>query len=267
MIKKIEPTSTGTNQPEWLTKYSRRGLEQIGEYLLVPRIKIVQKQADSALLDKFGLGDVIVSPLGVLIAPMTVDGKKIQPPGKPFLFTPILFWPEWLTTNPIEMRGQLPFIADRSLDPKSALAVKSQNPATRKEKRGTIEVRHVECLNFVVLVHDVEGLREAPMILSFAKSEHFTGQKFCNLISMRKASIFSGIYQAQANARKNASGEWFGLDISNPNSGSPWVTEEQYSAFTTLHEELQNVKTRGGIRAEDEELDEENGEPAPTGKF
>lgn len=238
------------------------GIEEMERFIVPPRLKIVQKQSSEELLAAFSIGTVILSPQRVLVVE----------PGTPFTFTPIFAWPEWYSANPIETKGQLPFIRERTLDPTSRLAKKCANPdfwvETVEENGKKLEIRNIEALNFLVKIHDVESVGSTDVVMSFSRGEHKTGTSFLGLIKTRRGAMYGLRFQAVIdpnNTRSNASGAWRGFDITNAPE-HPFVSEEEYPAYKLLHEEYK--AKRQSIRVDYDEVDADAaGEVVPAGEF
>lgn len=260
IAKRVDPD---LSLPAHLQGKDVEGIEDLKKYVSPPRIKIVQKSADNELLERFSLGDVIVQPAQVLVSKYDKDNPE------PFLFVPLFFFPEWATWSPIELRGQVPMILERTSDPDSVLAKKAKNPNLRfeaKEYEGRqMQVRHVEHLNFIVVLYDHE-LGIDPMVLSFQRGEHGSGIRFNSLIKMRRASLFACVFQAQVALRKGHKGEWAGLNITNPDleGSSPWVLEDEVEGLRKKHLEFKETYGAGLLRVEHEDADTDTDDAAAT---
>lgn len=234
-IQKIDPN---LNLPAHLQNKEVKGMDVIKSVVRPPMLKIVMKQSRDELLDKFGKGALICMPAEAEIAPNDV----------PFHFTPIFMWKEFITWAPIEARGNVPAILERSLDEYSDIAAKAQDSNRRVEEVDyngqSLKVRHVEHLNFMVVIHNHPlGGPDTPFVMSFARAEYRTGSNLASFIQMRKTSPFNCIFEASVckDPRSNDQGSWYGYDINNPSpdSGvSPWVTEEQSAVFEKMHDEF-----------------------------
>jgi len=245
------------------------GVEDLSQFVTPPRVKIVQKQASAMLLERFTPGDVIIVPQQVLVAPIARNEKgKVLDTGVPFFFTPVFFFPEWCLWNPIKMKGSLPAIRERSLDPKSPIAVKSKSVATWKEpcpENRECDCRYVEHLNFVcVLASDEHELAGTPIVLSFSRAEHKSGSNLASLIKLRRAPIYGCQFMGVVGHRTNSQGDWFGIDAVNPAGDSgitPFVMDEtRFKALAALHEEMRTAHESAKIRVDYDEAEEE----APT---
>lgn len=224
-----------------------RGLALINQYVTPPMLKIVQKQSSDELQAEFGIGAVVVMPNRILLAPFDAKADR----GAPFHVVPIFFYPEWLVTNPIEKRGELFFIRERSLDPRSDIALRARNrdtwyaPCPEDPK---YSIRYVETLNFIVVPIGDSPLAGTPMTMSFARGEHGSGRSFAGQIQMRKAPhICCGVYEVRAaggDKRKNQKGQWKGFDVSNPTveGVSAWLEDQaKYEAYRKVYAEMKQA--------------------------
>lgn len=254
-ITKVNPNlPTVAVVPEFMAEEEVLGLEVLKQFIVPPFIKIVQKQAGDELLQYFGAGDVILSPANAMIAEMPRDnkGRVVDGSRTSFRVVPVLFYPEWLTWNPIELKGAEPSIRYRTLDPNDPVVSKARAPALRSEPHPDhpeLKIRHVEHLNFLVILYD-HPLGSEPAILSFARGEWRSGSKFANLIRMRKAPIYGCVFEAVVTHRVGQLGDWFGFDMCNPEEGSPWVKKEEYPTFKAIHEEFDKYNKEAKIRAQ-----------------
>lgn len=229
------------------------GNEVLSRYVTPPALKIVQKQSRDELLSLFAPGTGIVVPTQAVLVENDV----------PFHFTPLFMYAEFITWTPISARARgVPAVLERSLDPKSTLAIKATNQDTWNEtivyEGKELEVRHVEHLCFVVkLVGHPLGDAIPWMTISFAKAEHKLGRALSGLIKMRNAPPFSCVFEARvAKApRSNEYGSWFGLDVNNPTDRSPWVGAEEYAANKEVHLELSRIHADGLLQVAHEEVE------------
>lgn len=251
-ITKVSPNLPVT-VPDFMAGEEVLGLDALKQYVVPPFIKIVQKQAGDELLQSFGTGDVILSPANAMIAEMPRDnkGRVLDDATASFKIVPVLFYPEWLTWNPIELKGTEQSIRYRTLDPNDAVVSKARAPALRSEPHPTnpeMKIRHVEHLNFLVILYD-HPLGTEPCILSFSRGEWKSGSKFAGLIKMRKAPIYGCVFEAVLGHRKNDKGDWWGFNMCNPSEGSPWVKKEEYETFKAIHEEFVKLHAESKLRA------------------
>lgn len=269
-ITKITPA----NVPAFMQGTENLGTELLKQFVIPPRIKIVQKQSDDALLQLFGPGDVILSPMNALVSELPRDpkGRPMDGATVSFLIVPVFFYPEWVTWNPIQLKGKSPAVVYRTTDPSDPVALKSKNQDLRYEPipgepDATLRRRHVEHLNFVVILYKSDVTRE-PCVLSFSRGEHGSGTKFAGLVQMRKAPIYGCVFNASVSMRHGSKGDWYGFDITNPDGdGAGWVTEDEYRAFGKLHVQYAQYHKEHRLQAtlEDEET-EANNNASPDGK-
>lgn len=258
--------------PAFLTEKTVRGMEDLSKYVVLPRLKIVQKSASRDLLDQFRVGSVVVHPLGVMLADiaMRANGQS-EETSDSFKFVPLYFFEEWCTHNPV---GTQPFIRERTRDPKSELAMKAKDRNRRLETitegNATIQVRHVEHLNFVCLLYASDNplcVERTPFILSFYRGSHGGGRQLASLLKARRASPFACVIEAHTSFQQREPHDWYRLDVSNPPDGeSPWVTEEEYGDFEKLYTELKAQQLTAdysdGMGEAGEAGGEEDGSPA-----
>lgn len=246
--------------PDYLqSERTDAGAEQFAGYIVPPRIKVVQKQADDELLAVFNPGDVILVQQGVepvLIAAVRMnENGKPGDEGEPWHLIPVFFYTEWCTWNPIELKGTAPAILERTQDPNDPLVAKCRNPKLRQEKVGEADgkaqyKRHVEHLNFVVMIAGDHPLAGQEAVLGFQRGEHRAGSSFMALHNKRKAPLFSCVYEAQVNKRPGQLGQWHGIDLMNPSEESgvaPFVTPEQFALTKQLHEKLKEAHAKNLI--------------------
>lgn len=229
-----------------------QGTENLGQFIIPPRLKVVQKQSGDAFLESFNQGDTILVPQMMTVAPVLLnDSGRPTKEGETFNFTPLFFFPEWVTWNPLETRGSLAAIRERTTDPNDELVAKCRNNKLWFEQcpeQPELQVRNVEHLNFLVVLLDGE-LAGTPCILTFARAEHKSGSSFAALIKMRKAPIYGCVFQAKVGFRDNGKGQWYGLDIGNPEGDSGWVEDqEMYERFKQLHLEFKEAHESQRIR-------------------
>lgn len=254
-ITKVDPAQA---LPEFMADEEIIGLEALTEFIVPPFIKIVQKQSGEELLQYFSPGDVILTPANAMVVemPRNNKGRIIEGARSAFQIVPVLFYPEWLTWNPIELKGVQPAIVYRTMDPNDPVAAKARNAKLRTEPHPTspqYNIRHVEHLNFLVILYK-HSLGPEPAILSFSRSAWKYGSKFANLIKMRHASLFGCVFDVVLAQRRNDQGDWWGFDVCNPENGSPWVEKDEYEVFKDLHTKLDESKEK--LRAQYETVTE-----------
>ena len=229
------------------------GLETAVQYIVPPRLKVIQKMTSGPLAEQFRIGDVVVTPQNILVAPMQYENNRALESGQGFTFVPLFWFAEWCTWNP---RGSKITIAERSLDNTSEIAAKSRDPKRRMETVGMGEdgrqVRHCEHLCFILKL-DQGPLAGIPIVQSFVRGEHRTGSNFLGLARMRKAPLFTMRFEASSGIRRNDDGDWYGLNIGNPTSEPAWVTEQEVKTNQRIYEEMKAAHAANLLRADYED--------------
>jgi len=267
-VKKVQ----GVDLPDFMRDKEVLGVKGLQEYVIPPRIKIVSLQS-AKLLETFRAGDVVLTPTNsIIVEPDRDDRGSLSEGGnRSFDFTPIFFYPEWVTWNDIKLKGQEDSVLYRTTDPTDPIVAKARNKKLREEDHPRVEglkIRHVEHLNYIVVLID-HPIGEQPALLSFSRGEWFSGCNFASLIGMRKASLFGCVYTATVIFRKGKLGDWYGLDVSNPTDRVPWVTEEQYGLFESLHLKFEDHHKNSRLKAslEDEEVAKDPAASAASDEF
>jgi len=263
----------GIEMPDFMRDQEIKGTDALDEFIIPPRIKVVQSQS-TKLLETFKAGDVILTPTNtIILEPERDDRDKLVEGGKrTFNFVPLFFYPEWATWHDIKLKGQVPAIKYRTTDPTDPIVAKSRNSDLREEddpEHPKMKLRHVEHFNYIVSLidHELEG---QPALLSFSRGEWKSGSNFASLIKMRRASIFGCIFTAVVGFRNGKLGDWYGLDIVNPSTRSPWVTDkEQYAEFESVHETFKDHYASSKLKAalEDEDIGPDEAATAASEEF
>jgi len=241
--------------PDFMNGEEQLGIENLKEFVVPPFIKIVQRNASEELLKSFSGGDVILSPTNAIVAEMPRDnkGREIEGSITSFQFVPILFYPEWISWNPIEMKGQESSIRYRTVDANDPIVGKARNPKLRAEPHpndstGKLFIRHVEHLNFIIQLRN-HALSGEAAILSFARGEWKAGSKFAGLIKLRKAPLYGCVFEATVKLRHGKFGDWYGFDVGNP-AEKPWVEKDEYELFKSIHLEFDKLHKDARIQAQ-----------------
>ena len=220
------------------------GLQGMDEHLVPPMVRVVQSNAQPPLTDLFSTGDVVLVPINSKIAGLREGSAE---DGEPFFFTPIFFYVDYIQTSSWGMKGKVPFVLHQTTDPDSELARKAKDPALRTEtsviegyeEHGEIEVRNVQCLNYVVLIEG-ELTETLPVMLSFSRSNHRAGQNLTTLIRARSANLYSGRYECRVKRVSNDQGTWFKMIVGNPSDGHPWCDEERQEICRKAFQQIQS---------------------------
>jgi len=265
------------------------GMDLVRQYVQIPRVKVIQNNRRTPFKELFEGSELAVVPTMLSLTNGPVKDPKVPA----FYFTPLYFFPEWITWNPIEARGSLPSVRDRSFEPTSEIAQKARDdkrrnsepcPEMPKTSDGKpLFLRHLEHLNFVVAIHAPSAFAGLPVTLGFASGEHRSGSNLSTLIQARnpmgtppedRVPIYAMTFAAYVRERKNSKGEWFGIDCQNPprDSGvSPWIGaddtrlvayREQYELLKKAHVDKLLV-----VEQDEEDLDPESAKPADSKKF
>lgn len=257
------------------------GVEAMVQYVVPPRLKIVQKTSDNELQNEFPAGSVLLVPQKKLIARMHYDGpKSIE--GETFLFTPLFFFTEFIEYNPIQMRGQLPTIRERSFDPSSALAARARDVKACKTpcpQNTTYTCHAVECLNFIIAIKE-EGrswLDSSICIMTFQRGEFRTGTALITLITGRRirgkvAPLYGGVYAAKVpgSQRENEQGSWYGFDINNPDPevhGPAFHLPEDFAAMKQLYTQYKELFDKKLIRPDYDDARPTDASATTSGDF
>ena len=283
MAKKTEDTTAKTEEqttalatqatqlPAFMQDDRKLGLETVLQYVRPPRLKIVQALAADSIKAKFNIGDIILMPHMELVAPMKMDERN-QPlaDGAPIHFVPLFMFVEYITWNPLSLRGQVPSMAARSFDPKSEIARKARDPELRIEKYKDdpkLSIKHVEHLNYIVVPVNDHPFMGTQMVLSFSRGDHRFGTNFANLIALRKAPICGCNFELHAHFEKNNKGQWYAPHVTNPSTASglsPWVDKVLYDVLREQHVELKTAFEEGRIDIDhsDDDVDPAEAEAA-----
>jgi hypothetical protein len=238
------PSSLPAHLQNAISHKESTGLEEMGNYIVPPRLKIIQDKKDDKY-ESFASGDVIVVP----------QLEKLCSKGEPFQFTVLYTFDEFCVHNPYQLRASLPMIRERTIDPKSDLAEKARNMITEPcPENLEHEIKYVTHLNFLIAVHGIESLKGIELLVSFHLGEFKTGQGLLNLLRMRSNGgipIYGHVLSAHSAKHSGGGFNWMGLDISNPSAeyidagGSQYVTDEDlYNSFEAAHNEAKANKSR-----------------------
>lgn len=239
-------TKKEANLPSFMQEDQNLGTENLANFIRPPRVKIVQSTSHEDFKKNFNEGTALIVPTMVPIADVEEEGSF-------FRFTPIFFYPEWVSMNPLYTRGTMPAVRARSLDPGSEIARKAQDPELREEEVGGLKkpIRHVENLVFIVMIHGIPEIENQPAVLTFSKAEWRAGSTLAALIKARRAPIFGCVFEGSVSKRSNADGQWYGIDCINPSSGAPLLEDEEtYLAYKELHNGFKERHQRDEIKVD-----------------
>lgn len=211
--------------PDFMREFRDDGAELLKQYVIPPRIKIVQPMSKKPLSELFREGDAVALPMMQQIAEYDRDERMPA-----FFFTPILFYPEWIAWNPMDSKGKIPATRGRTLDPRHPIAAKAKDERLResevcpefpKNERGQpCYVKYLEHLTFIIKILPPHPLAELPITVSYSSGEHRYGSNFITMMQLRKAPLYGCNFQAVIRERDNGKGRWFGIDVENPHADS-----------------------------------------------
>lgn len=246
--------------PAHIAQCQETGAENLSQYIVPPRLKLIQPTTGGEYAEKFNVGDAILVPQLLKIIGLEVDPTtgRPMPQSSGVRFTPLFFFAEYCLWNPYKSGVELPMIRERSYDSKSVIAVRAKDAAQREmpcpDAPGKM-MRYVEHLNFLVSIHSPE-LQDLPVLMSFARSEHRYGTNFMTLLQMRRAAIFGCNFQFTVRKRTNKDGQvWYGLDVENP-ADNAWVENpDRFEANKIMFEQLKKGFADKAIQVEFDDPD------------
>ena len=228
------------------------GVEELREYYVPPRFKIVQAQSKQELVDLFGVGAGIVVPSNIPVAKYEEQFKR----SNPFTFIPIFTFKEYGIVNPRNVKNpetgaDLPFMRERTYDPKSEIAKRAkdfQNKENRYEtcpesKDPNKRLRFVEFLNFICIIEGVPDLYMMPVHFSFWSTGHADGRALANYILARTGvPLYAQRFQGTVTPRNNAEGNWKGLTVQIPQVADSFVqSAEECEFYRQKHVEVKQM--------------------------
>lgn len=274
---KIIPTAQGVqalSAPSFMESDHKNSNELLKQYVVPPRLKVVQPTSRKPFSDLFKPGDLVAVPMMQKIAEFN-GGKEPA-----FYFVPLFFWPEWVCWNPLETKGNLRSVRDRSLDPRSILAAKAKDENRRgseicpecPEKDGKkLYLKYLEHLNYMLMPLAPSSFADMPICITFASGEHRAGTNFSSLITMRRAPLYGCQFEAVVRERENQKGRWYGIDIDSPREGSnvePFVkSEESYNAYKSIWAEFKTAYDDKAIQVDYEDTESDIEAPKDSKDF
>lgn len=261
LIEEKKPTTLVTSElPSFMQNMDKadHGTQELKQYVTPPRLKFIQKMSGKPYSELFQAGDVVAVPQMLLVAAVEKNAQgRPSDFGAPFTFTPLFFYAEWVLWNPIETRGSLSAIRDRTLDRKSEIAIRAQSPDTWFTKCPELpekNCRYTEHLNFIIMLHGIENFDTTPVVVSFARTGHKAGKQLSSLVMMRKAPMFGCNFAMRTALTTKGANDWFTPEVFNPPEGDPFVADElMFNAYKALHQEFKETHARGVLRSEYDE--------------
>ena len=261
-VTKIQPAPGAlATAPDFMRQDAGQGMEELKHVVRPPRLKVVQKMARKPLSDLFQTGDVVAMPQMQLV--MHAD--------ETFHAIPLLQYTEWCVWNPLDLRGTVPTIRERTLDPKHHIAILARDPNRRQsqpypempEKDGKkLMLSYREHINFMLLLLPPAqlGIAELPVAVSYSKGEWQAGSNFASLLAqrnMRVTPIYGCRIEFSVGERNGPKGDWHGLNAANPSDGQPWNDDpDRYAFCKRLHEEFAEVLKQNRLEIEHEDEEE-----------
>lgn len=269
-------TPPGTDLPEHLRSRKPMGLETMKDYIILPKIKMIQKSASKELLDVYKTGTLVILPTKTLLRPiLTKQGGQSAEAGEAFSFVPLFFFPSWGQLNDIKKKGTEPTYLKYTTNVKDPLVALCRNPETREQvhpKDPACKIKNVEMLNFVVFLEDVEGFKEQPVIMTFMRGEHRTGSDFAARIRMTGADLFARRWVGYSKYRPGkGQGDWYGIEVIRWEDGlqldpkiakrasdqgvGPWMGSDEIGPLEQVHLSLVKQFEAQGIKPVEDEDD------------
>lgn len=268
MAKKNDRTSTAITKVEGvnallLDAQGDDSLDRLGEYVIVPFVKVIQGMSNQELKDKFGEGFAILQPGESLISERTKGGST------KFCVVPLFFFTQfrkWADRN-----DSSNMIVDTSYDPESELAKRSRDPErwnevyeedVDKDPKDQKVYRYVEHLCFVCVIYGDHPLEGTRCMISFQKGDFRTGRGFASGISQRKSEVekdgvktrvkvplWAQIWEFSISQRDRNNNKWWGFDPSAPPEDvGPIISPEEFPIFEGAYKELKEAHAANMLR-------------------
>ena len=229
--------------PDWMTADKNDGTEEMSRFVVFPRLVIVQPTAKDPL-DKNDAGTPVIMPNELVLSPFNKAEKHLS---EPFVVVPIFFFAEYTLDNPREVWAAHGRVRERSFDHDSEIARKCSDWNARTFP--CPEMQNKECvyttrLNFILWLSSPTGAFNAtPCMFTFKRAETRSGMAFNSLIKARNAPIYGCQFMADVGHRSNDKGQWYGLELSNPQADiGGWVTNrELYEVYKQEHLRLKEA--------------------------
>lgn len=226
-------------------------LDDLGQYVLPSRLKIMQAQSSGELADLYDTGEIVAIPVN-----QKVSGMADKKTGEAFYVVPLYFFAEYIIVNDWDLKDDEnePMILDRSYDPKSEIATIARDVAHSTKQHPTrkdFKVRYLEVLNYFVAIKGGEMDRQV-VIMSFKSGDWRSGSNFATKIKQRRLGgsaipMYGGVYRINSKLRNSKKGNFFGFDVNmiNPEETdiNPYIIDqEEFSYYKSLHDEFKSNK-------------------------
>lgn len=248
-----QSTAVAVDAPDYLKQLVSSGADmgtsELSKFIRPSYIKIVQALTGSEFKSVGGVGSMLLVPEKRLLASCPGEPQ----PSASIRFTPLFFYPEWCLWNPIQLKGQKPAIAGRTIDQTDPIARLAKNFENRTKaiegQPANIVQKAYEHLNFLIQV-EIDGLLDNLIVVSFAKGGYKAGENLCRAIKARKMPLYTMVFELRAVHDKNNQGnEYYRFDAQNPAS-DPWRAEADIAELKLKYEGLKEAHAGNKIVVE-----------------
>lgn len=260
----------------FLSKYAGgqedTSLQSMASLVMLPRMKIIQGQTETALKQQFGEGSVIIRPGDALVWKHG-DGA--------FQFVPLHFHREWMTWN--HQNDPAGYIKDGpEFDEKGPIAKKAADKNKREEPypdnvgkpaRDHRYYTSVEHLCWTGVIYGDHPLAGTEVVLGMERGEYYNGRNLINAMTMRKETIpgknegdpeqrvpvplWAQVWALQPAVRPGDKGSWYGLDFKP--ADNPVIDENDSEAFSARHAELARLFAAKKLRIQHDDAGSNQG--------
>jgi len=252
----------GTQLPAHLQGRKPMGVETMKEFVILPRLKVIQKAASQEFMADHDTGDLISIPTKLMIA----KAKRGNPnTGGLFIFIPLYFYPSWCVLNDFKLKGKEPTYLKYTLDRNDPLVALCKDSKTREQphpKDSSFKIKNCEQLNFVVLIEGIAELANQPQVMTFMRGDYRQGSDLSSRIRMSNADIFARRWVGRTKFNPGTgSGDFFMKTVmrfedalldeafaKEHGDESPWVTAEQLPQLEALHLQLDAQMKSSGLK-------------------
>lgn len=253
--------------PEFMDVGDDNGLALMKQYVVPPRLKIVQGQSQIETKQQFGESSIIVTPDNVLLT-SPIDFKSADKQSDIIRVVPLFFYPEFLHTSPMDTDE--PFILERSTDPDSKLALRCRGQFDKREYTTENGIyRYLEVLNFIVSIWYPEHFTD-PVLVTFKRSDFAEGRKWCKIASIPKNPVtkkhipcFGQVFNLCCSPRKKDKFNWYGWDVASATTENGLVElvrdEQMFRYGQMMHKEFTDAHAEGKLRATYDDEEETSG--------
>lgn len=216
--------------PDFMKDDGAIGTENMTRYIQPPRLLIVQPTSKEPL-NQHDIGTPLIMPNEQIAGEYD---KKTGHLKEPLVVVPVFFWPEFTLDNPRSIWSTHGAVRERSFDPDSAIAKRSQNPSLREttcpdDPQGKM-MKYQTRLNFLLWIPRPDI--NTTVVVQFKSSEYRAGMNFNSLIKARRRAIFGCQFVLDVANRKNEKGNWYGFNFANPpTTVGPWITDPEVYAM------------------------------------